>query len=1110
MMNKLIKNKYFTPVLVIVLSLSVVGVARAELTNNNANITPAAQNYTGQTDANRCKLSDGKIFGHAQKHWVSEFGNPTNSGMTTVSGGADDVRLQVNFIGHHCRINLSPTDSAPSDATQIGSTGKSISKSAANITGLAAEIYNSSTGTWTPKTLTLDSGTLPKQQIVDWNNTYTYSSSDKDRFYAKYSTDPNSSPIAEAFKVSGLSGLGPGTYSLKVKATITWVNEYQNGDYICVKPTPPPNIYVSDLKGTTAHSSKGTPQPNPTDVCLEQLIEYEVLVTVTTSGSVKGRVYQKGTNNGYAGRTINTCVPGVSATTDSNGYFSFPVSSNTNFCVRAAGAPPANATGPKAFPKSGTSAYGGGSRGSGTCAAGTECTDSSYEWQVSQADCYQNTSFCGTGQVGGDNNVLSKDRHTASDPDSGYDLVYTASGVASCPTEPDPKKQVITLPKTFNEPAPSGHQDGSSSPSNVERRVTTWTDYVSHVDGSAGGERVSLAYDQDNPGNPGSVRIDYDPYDQEYPFDKNWPVITYEETYTLYKYKWVSSTHYHDNNPANGGQDPGEPTHTRWDPVLDSTTTGLKKTSTVKGPEMAPCWPRTYNTTSIDISKPRFTPDREDPSKVEMPSATFNIQFGVKEPGRGHEYMRTASKVNNLPYEVYYKIRPSQEQYSYPSSGWQLLDSGNINIRANSTKQDETGSGNISREFAVTVERGPSDLKPGDSVCFRVRLNGTVKQGDINIDGVKSNTSNSLDTLSDSNTGHCSDPVVNWPYFKVLGNDVVSGGMFGSECSGIGNYKGISTYGRTSDAHRGSASQYGAFAVGVINGFTSAHYKKLETEAGANVAFRPFGLSFSNTSGGFGGNYAAIGDVTCLPNYFTGTAYTGATTITPANVKTTLETRNADSKVVEYFKTTGPVSLAGATVLSGTSTPTEQTSTRKVIFVDGTVTISNNIAYNTTTWNKRDHVPYVMIIAKKIVINANVTRIDGALVAQPDPLVSGSGVIETCNSHSFVNCRSPLTINGGLIAERVDFKRTRGSMRNGQVYEGLSNNPHLRVAGSPPVNHCSNGTATALASGGGFNMLSCVSEIVNFSPEIYLMLSQVVQPSEQFRLDSFVTLPPNF
>lgn len=643
-----------------------------------------------------------------------------------------------------------------------------------------------------------------------------------------------------------------------------------------------------------------------------------------------------------------------------------------------------------------------------------------------------------------------------------------------CPSLPDVRVTVtLNRPHATGGPYRYGYWGGSH-----DQYETTETRYSYHEDISNGGNRTPPTLMEQQAGNPGYVKLDYSPYLDNYPFDVNVPRVYYHETYTEYYYTYTGGEVW---DPVyawafHGDSDGDGPDYDYWyqyvdhyqfmgyAPVLQWTRDYAQDTS-VDGQTMNPCYNRNYDGINLNVAQSTLTPDRENPDKSNF-TASVDIQFGVERAGVGQPFMRRASQANGIPYSIDYQIVRAGRAMG-PT--WTNQTNSSITVTANSTYQHATGNGPVSASIPVSVEKVPNDLRVGDKICWRVTVN--EEKGIIDISGNRSNTSGSFQGTT------CSPPVVNWPYFKVFGNDVVSGGQFGGSCA-VSSGRGIQTHYRAGE-YRGSSTQYAAFALSIITGFTTASLR----DGATSPAKAPFGLSFANVTG-YGGSYSGADGMTCLPDYFAGKPPPTTTLAGAPAVQAKLNAVNTNPRAIEYYEV-GPITLGNTPVASGS---------KKVIYVNGTLTINGNIT-TTSTWNNRDEVPYVMFIARDIVIGNSPTNLDGVYVAQPGG--AGTGTINTCAPANFYSCGSPLIVNGAFIAENIKLNRTRGSLRNAVVNEGR---PGI------PLSNCSFGGPSNAGTPGGS---TCAAEVISFSPETFMALSQILAPQENFKLDSYVNLPPN-
>ncbi len=673
----------------------------------------------------------------------------------------------------------------------------------------------------------------------------------------------------------------------------------------------------------------------------------------------------------------------------------------------------------------------------------------------------------------------------------------------------DPIK-TVTFPSRYNQSlsTPGGY---SRTYGNERTRTrTTETRYVSHQDASSGGARIQLPHSNDSPGRPGSVDLDYRPYEDNYPFDHNVPRVNYEEDYTRRHYTATGSRVYSDITEIQrvcswgweyeaGGWEyvdgSWEYVSGRWRYVYScanelvvvgqkfegwrysySHTTYHSRSDSVNGPTMDPCWDRTFDF-DPRISAAQLLDDRESPDRARA-TAFIDTNYSTEEPGRGRSDLRRRSSVNNFNYQISYRI---------DGGSWTNIQSGPTNISAPNDNKIINNSPYSPGSASIPVSV-PGDLRVGQRVCFRLQT-GSPTRGVMDYNGAIQ--SGSAGTRSAES---CTLSVANWPYFKVFGNDIVSGGSFGS-CLVSGGR--ISTRSR-GVAGVGSSTQYAAFAVSTIAGFSSASLKPLSP---ANPPIPPTGLTFANNTPG-GGQYSANDGSTCLPDYFaseefaSAEAFTGSGPSRSQQIIDELATENVSPRTLEWFN-------AGSTLTldNGSSPIGVTTGARKVIYVEGELTINDNIEFD-TNWNSRDDIPLVMFIARDITIAPSVTQLDGVYVAQPGG--GGNGVIRTCSATStiFSSCQNPLVVNGAFIADNVQFTRTRGSLRDAVLNEGRS--------GINPVNVNGNCSWTqSPSSDGTVGGDTCAAEIVSFSPEVYMALTQLLTPGESFQYDSYVTLPPN-
>ena len=402
---------------------------------------------------------------------------------------------------------------------------------------------------------------------------------------------------------------------------------------------------------------------------------------------------------------------------------------------------------------------------------------------------------------------------------------------------------------------------------------------------------------------------------------------------------------------------------------------------------MRPCYNRTYDATPT-AGTASLRPDRESPTRSAF-SASIDVIFGVAH-NSGRTTMRQRSEVN-LPYTISYYV-----QRANGSSG-PVSDANNYTrIYATSANKNSNGSDSVSHEISVSV---PGTMQVGDRVCWTLyttrRTGGSQTAGQVNTSG------NIVSGSGQRQSQRCSPIVINEPYLRVYGGDVMAGSGFGVGCL-VNNNAAILGWNRDNGA--GSAVQFAAQAAAAITDFTSA-----TTRTSAPVP--PKDLSFGNVSGTYGGGF---GSGLCAKDYFA----------------------NASNIETSY-----PPPASTYTVPIGA---------RQVVYIDGDAHIRRNIVYaGSGAWTDLSQIPsYYLVVRGNIYISENVTQLDGVYIAQPAANGSG-GRIYTCVGHgnrnifttspqAFNNCNRKLTINGAFIARQVRFLRTNGSLRDSSPGEQAS------------------------------------------------------------------------
>lgn len=322
-----------------------------------------------------------------------------------------------------------------------------------------------------------------------------------------------------------------------------------------------------------------------------------------------------------------------------------------------------------------------------------------------------------------------------------------------------------------------------------------------------------------------------------------------------------------------------------------------------------------------------------------------------------------------------------------------------------------------------------------------------------------------------------------YPYLQAKGSDVFAGGWFNStpdHCSD--NYQsynhasfgqtvdpkngGILTYATTDGSGNltGASGQYGAFALGSIEGVPASNYGFYSGAPSGSVNDK---LSFANSglpSGGnaWGGQFEGGGTAHCVPDYF-GTKQTNTTAL--ANTSTLADVNSLASGNYTVNAGSGNYNISGGAVDSGKNI---------ALFITGNVYISGNVTY--ALHNPTNVPKFALVVQGNIYTAPGVSRLDGWYIAQPGSsgtLATNDGIIWTCHNitnsqvidSGFLNasCNNSLVVNGALVAKQVNFTRIAGNIGSGTVAETINYTPDM-IIGGPFFNASSSYTLDSLVS----------------------------------------------
>lgn len=263
------------------------------------------------------------------------------------------------------------------------------------------------------------------------------------------------------------------------------------------------------------------------------------------------------------------------------------------------------------------------------------------------------------------------------------------------------------------------------------------------------------------------------------------------------------------------------------------------------------------------------------------------------------------------------------------------------------------------------------------------------------------------------------------PNVQILGGDLKVGQRFADVTGTVpaASAQGHISTRTVSGEQRtfGSWIEYGMFttnrAVGVASGSAFAG-----TGLDAHTTCRANPITFANTATA---NACASGDTVGLFDYKGATipnvaAQFPVTASTPVIGGGDLN----DQSKRGTFTASGNVSLGGGVLAPG-----------RVVVINApnaTVTLTGDIAYADGPYSSILELPQLIIIARNIIIDDSVGRIDAWLIAKGS-VMGTDGKINTCASVGETNpltatvCTTPLTINGPVMSQQLFLRRTAGA-----------------------------------------------------------------------------------
>lgn len=257
------------------------------------------------------------------------------------------------------------------------------------------------------------------------------------------------------------------------------------------------------------------------------------------------------------------------------------------------------------------------------------------------------------------------------------------------------------------------------------------------------------------------------------------------------------------------------------------------------------------------------------------------------------------------------------------------------------------------------------------------------------------------------------------PSVHFMGGDISVGNPYQQttgSCALRSGTGGIYTV--ASDTDNGSVTEYAAFVRGLIQFQQSAGhgFGTGSRPAAASSAFearlRMQQLGFANTADG-GNGVGELGGDECMTDYYA--KFSSQIQPRTNGGSPNISLSGMDDERLHFG---GNRRIVSANIRDGASI---------LIVVEGDVFIDDDITYQSSGgYGSVDDIPSVAIIAGgDIIINESVDRIDGILISKQ--------TLHTCSDRSGAlssnDCNEQLTINGMVMTERLNLRRTFGAQK---------------------------------------------------------------------------------
>lgn len=319
----------------------------------------------------------------------------------------------------------------------------------------------------------------------------------------------------------------------------------------------------------------------------------------------------------------------------------------------------------------------------------------------------------------------------------------------------------------------------------------------------------------------------------------------------------------------------------------------------------------------------------------------------------------------------------------------------------------------------------PYNPTPAGATASSNTINLTVPAGVYVVSWTVTGNSEANELIDPNVPGTCHQTVTvsSRPYFRAFGGDVVAGSN--AACTTWMPHTGTSPgsiQGYSNGSGKGAGTQLIAQAFAVINGFSSAQGRTVSPVPDKGLTFANNGVTT------YDGNFGA-GD---CPEDFWANRPTGAVS---AAGNLNINPAMTGNRI---YQATGP----GGNLTLKTAGNKLNDGQVLVLYVDGDVTIEENIEAQNTSWSNANDIPSFVLIARgDIYIDSGVSAIDGVLIAQPRSAANGGNVYTCSIGHALPTaadmagvgspCKTnPLTITGAVVARTVKLFRSNGSLKD--------------------------------------------------------------------------------